>query len=125
MVNRIRSDQINQGPNMPNSSNTLADQVQKANQNKSVGHGFMIGHNESSVLMDLNRASIVAMQKEALAKEAEQAAIRQQAKRIVEDSANRLEPVVADFTDQPLNQAQMQNGLHSSEHDVTPIIYQS
>ena len=67
----------------------------------------MIGHNESSVLMDLNRASIVAMQKEALAKEAEQAAIRQQAKRIVEDSANRLEPVVADFTDQPLNQAQM------------------
>ena len=42
-----------------------------------MGHGFMIGHNESSVLMDLNRASIVAMQKEALAKEAEQAAIRQ------------------------------------------------
>ena len=49
----------------------------------------MIGHNESSVLMDLNRASIVAMQKEA-----EEASIRQQAKRIVEDSANRLEPVV-------------------------------
>ena len=57
----------------------------------------MIGHNESSVLMDLNRASIVAAQKEALAKEEE--AIRQQAKRIVEDSANRLEPVVQDFTD--------------------------
>ena len=59
----------------------------------------MIGHNESSVLMDLNRASIVAMQKEA-----EEASLKQQAKRIVEDSANRLEPVVQDFTDQPISQ---------------------
>lgn len=43
---------------------------------------------ESSVLMDLNRASLVAQ------KEAEAASIKQQAKRIVDDSATRLEPVM-------------------------------
>ena len=61
------------------------------------GMGF-IGNNESSVLMDLSRASIVAAQKEA-----EAAALRQEAKRIVDDSATRLEPVVKGFTDAPIS----------------------
>lgn len=61
----------------------------------SKGLGF-IGNNESSILMDLNRASIVAARKEA-------EDLKQKAKRIVDDSATRLEPVVKSFTDAPLN----------------------
>ena len=62
----------------------------------SKGLGF-IGNNESSIMMDLNRASIVAAQKEA-------EELKQKAKRIVDDSATRLEPVVKSFTDAPLSQ---------------------
>lgn len=60
----------------------------------------MIGNNESSVLMDLNRASIIKAQEDYKARE--EAAIRQQAKRIVDGSATRMEPLMADFTDAPL-----------------------
>ena len=61
----------------------------------------MLGNNESSILMDLNRASIQMAQKEA-------EDLRQRAKRIVDDSATRLEPVVASYTDAPLSQQLMQ-----------------
>ena len=47
--------------------------------------------------MDLNRASVIAAQKEA-------EELRQQAKRIVDDSATRLEPVVKSYTDAPISQ---------------------
>ena len=57
----------------------------------------MLGNNESSILMDLNRASIQMAQKEA-------EELRQKAKRIVDDSATRLEPVVQSYTDAPLSQ---------------------
>jgi len=47
-------------------------------------------------VIDLNRASIAA------AKEAEAASIREQAKRIVDGSATRLDPVIKDFTNASL-----------------------
>lgn len=61
----------------------------------SKGLGFL-GNNESSIMMDLNRASIQAAQREA-------EDLRQKAKRIVDDSATRLEPVVQSYTDAPLS----------------------
>jgi hypothetical protein len=42
--------------------------------------------------MDLNRASIAAQ------REAEAAAVREQAKRIVDNSVTRLDPVIKDYT---------------------------
>ena len=51
------------------STNTIGANLADTIRNGQIVKGFMIGHNESSVLMDLNRASIVAMQKEAEARE--------------------------------------------------------
>lgn len=80
------------------------------NQNSIIGdhggRGFtlgMIGNNESSVLMDLNRASIIKAQEDYKARE--EAAIRQQVKRIVEGSATRMEPLMAEFADAPLHES--------------------
>ena len=67
---------------------TVAEAISK-------GIGF-IGNNESSVMMDLGRDSVIAAQKEA-------EELRQKAKRIVDDSATRLEPIVKSFTDAPIS----------------------
>lgn len=72
----------------------------------------MIGNNESSVLMDLNRASIIKAQEDYKARE--EAAIRQQAKRIVDGSATRMEPLMADFTDAPLPQDSFNKGVSNT-----------
>lgn len=47
-------------------------------------------------MMDLNRVSIQAAQREA-------EELKQKARRIVDDSATRLEPVVSSYTDAPLS----------------------
>jgi len=78
-----------------------------ANQNSIIGPGLernsalgMIGHNDSSVILDHNRASVLKAHEDYKARE--EAAIRQQVKRIVEGSATRMEPLMASFTDVPL-----------------------
>jgi hypothetical protein len=48
--------------------------------------------------MDLNRASIAAQ------REAEAAAVREQAKRIVDNSVTRLDPVIKDYTSGAIGQ---------------------
>jgi hypothetical protein len=48
--------------------------------------------------MDLNSASIAAQ------REAEAAAVREQAKRIVDNSVTRLDPVIKDYTSGPIGQ---------------------
>jgi hypothetical protein len=55
-------------------------------------------HDSTTVVMDLNRASIVAQ------REAEAAAIKEQAKRIVDNSVTRLDPVMKDFTSASIGQ---------------------
>jgi hypothetical protein len=76
-------------------------------------HG-MIGHNDSSVIFDPQRASSVLKVQEDY-KAREEAAIRQQVKRIVEGSATRMEPLMASFTDVPLHESinKHRESLHS------------